>query len=48
MYAVAVGQIVLGDKEDLARTAFLNEDHAVDVESYPGYGPPNLGFTDTE
>ena len=25
-----------------------DEDHAVDVESYPGYGPPNLGFTDTE
>ena len=25
-----------------------DEDHAVDVESYPGYGPPNLGFTDNE
>ena len=25
-----------------------DEDHAVDVESYPGYGPPNIGFTDNE
>ena len=25
-----------------------DEGNAVDVESYPGYGPPNLGFTDTE
>ena len=25
-----------------------DEDHAVDVESYPGCGPPNLGFTDNE
>ena len=30
VYAVAIGQIVPGDKEDMARTAFLNEAHAVD------------------
>ena len=29
--AVAIGTVVLGDKEDLARTAMLNEGHAVDV-----------------
>ena len=29
--AVAIGAVVLGDKEDLARTAMLNEGHAVDV-----------------
>ena len=29
--AVAIGAVVLGVKEDLARTAMLNEGHAVDV-----------------
>ena len=29
--AVAIGTVVIGDKEDLARTAMLNERHAVDV-----------------
>jgi len=34
--AVAIGQIVLGDKEDAARTAFLNEGHVVDVAEIGG------------
>ena len=34
--AVAIGQLVLGDKEDAARTAFLNEDHVVDLAEIGG------------
>ena len=34
--AVAIGQVVLGDKEDAARTAFLNEGHVVDIAEIGG------------
>ena len=34
--AVAIGPVVLGDKEDLARTAMLNEGHAVDCAEVGG------------
>ena len=34
--AVAVGQIVLGDKDDEARTAMLNAGHAVDLAELDG------------
>ena len=34
--AVAIGQLVLGDKEDAARTAFLNEGHVVDLAEIGG------------
>ena len=39
--AVAIGAVVLGDKEDLARTAMLNEGHAVDHFS-PGWRPTHV------
>ena len=34
--AVAVGACVLGDKEDIAKTAMLNADHAVDLAELGG------------
>ena len=36
--AVAVGACVLGDKEDLDKTAMLNADHAVDLAELGGDG----------